>query len=138
MGSILPPYHAAVMSGMRQTKQTKTTLPKICRPAALGSDRSCAKAVRALRRMGSINPPPQPPTASVSHQQHPHTHQPEVMRPVARAPHSWEVMWNRNAFNSRSGIHRWGCVWRRWRISSVRVYRIEEFGVFTADGPARL
>lgn len=41
---------------------------------------------------------------------HPRTHQPEVMRLVARAPHSWEVMRNRNALNSRSGIHRWGYV----------------------------
>lgn len=32
------------------------------------------------------------------------------MRLVARAPHSWEVMRNRNALNSRSGIHRWGYV----------------------------
>lgn len=45
---------------------------------------------------------------------HPHTHQPEVMRLVARVLHSWEVMRNRNALNSRSGIHRWGCVCAWW------------------------
>lgn len=65
--------------------------------------------------------PPIPPSSPHNPQQrlypiiplsfkHPHTHQPEVMRLVARVLHSWEVMRNRNALNSRSGIHRRGCV----------------------------
>lgn len=36
--------------------------------------------------------------------------QPKVMWLVARVLHSWEVMRNRNALNSRSGIHSWGYV----------------------------
>lgn len=112
-----------------QTKQTHTgRVPKICDPDALGSCRSCHNTaagwpiINVKKSAGcavypsvSITPrPPQPPAASVSHHSSlfmcPRRHQDEVMRLVARALHSMEVMRNRNALNTQSGVQRRGCM----------------------------
>lgn len=83
--------------------------------------------------MLSVTPPcfqslPQPPHSPLQRlypiiplsPKHAHNHQPEVMRLVVHVAHSWEVMWNRNALNSRSGIHREG-----WVCKCVRVWELE-------------